>query len=119
QGNRKSNHFGHAMKIQTDTEVQISALPNDDLKLRLLSLADQLGFDVCRVTSCKSPTHTNEFREWLNEGAAGEMGYMHRGEEKRCDPQMVLPGARSIIVLALNYWQGPGRDASPRRPLGT
>jgi epoxyqueuosine reductase len=30
---------------------------------------------------------------------------MERGEEKRCDPQKVLAGARSIVVLALNYFQ--------------
>ena len=34
------------------------------------------------------------------------MSYMERGEEKRCDPQKVLPGARSIVVLAMNYFQG-------------
>jgi epoxyqueuosine reductase len=34
------------------------------------------------------------------------MAYMERGEEKRCNPQLVLPGARSVVVLALNYWQG-------------
>src|SRR3954465_1369889 len=37
---------------------------------------------------------------------AGEMQWLERGAEKRCDPQMVLPGARSIVVVALNYWQG-------------
>jgi epoxyqueuosine reductase len=31
---------------------------------------------------------------------------MERGEEKRCDPHRVLSGARSIIVLAMNYFQG-------------
>src|SRR5437773_4359007 len=34
------------------------------------------------------------------------MHYMQRGEEKRCDPQKVLPGARSIVIVALNYFQG-------------
>ena len=34
------------------------------------------------------------------------MQWMERSEEKRRDPQLVLPGARSVIVLALNYWQG-------------
>jgi epoxyqueuosine reductase len=29
-----------------------------------------------------------------------------RGAEKRCDPQKVLPGVRSVVVLAINYWQG-------------
>jgi epoxyqueuosine reductase len=37
------------------------------------------------------------------------MSYMERGEEKRCDPQKILPDARSIIVLGLNYFQG-GRE---------
>src|SRR5207244_7852486 len=52
------------------------------------------------------PAHATEFREWLREGAHGEMHYMQRGEEKRCDPQKVLPGARSIVVVAMNYFQG-------------
>ena len=42
------------------------------------------------------------------------MAWLARGEEKRCDPQQVLAGARSIIVVALNYWQGePEAPASP------
>jgi epoxyqueuosine reductase len=34
------------------------------------------------------------------------MDWLARGEEKRCDPQQVLSGARSVIVVAQNYWQG-------------
>jgi epoxyqueuosine reductase len=34
------------------------------------------------------------------------MQWLERGEEKRCDPEQVLPRARSVIALALNYWQG-------------
>jgi epoxyqueuosine reductase len=42
------------------------------------------------------------------------MAWMARNSEKRLDPQLVLPGARSIIVLALNYWQGESTGNSPR-----
>ena len=77
-----------------------------DLKQRLLSFAREIGFDSCRVADCGSAPHIDEFRNWLDEGGHGEMSYMERGEEKRCDPQKVLPGARSIVVLALNYFQG-------------
>src|SRR3982750_3716611 len=77
-----------------------------ELKERLVSFAHEIGFDSCRVAVCAEPAHATEFREWLREGSHGEMNYMQRGEEKRCDPQKVLPGARSIIVLALNYFQG-------------
>ena len=81
-------------------------MKSEELKKKLIAYARKLGFDSCRVAACAAPKHASEFRTWLREGAAGEMSYMERGEEKRCDPQIVLPGARSIIVLALNYWQG-------------
>jgi epoxyqueuosine reductase len=76
------------------------------LKQRLVSFAREIGFDSYRVAACGSAPHADEFRNWLGEGAHGEMSYMERGEEKRCDPQKILPGARSIVVLAKNYFQG-------------
>src|SRR5207247_5181777 len=83
--------------------VQVSAAK---LKAQLISYARQIGFDSCRIARCDAPPHATEFRQWLRQGAHGEMNYMQRGEEKRCDPQKVLPGAKSIVVLALNYFQG-------------
>ena len=77
-----------------------------ELKAQLVTFAGDLGFDSCRVTVCAPPNHAKEFGEWLDDGAAGEMNYIARGAEKRRDPQKILPGARSIIVLALNYFQG-------------
>ena len=81
-------------------------MKNEELKKELIAYARELGFDSCRIAACAAPGHASEFRTWLREGAAGEMSYMERGEEKRCDPQKVLSGARSIVVVALNYWQG-------------
>lgn len=34
------------------------------------------------------------------------MTWLERSRERRLEPQLVLPGARSVIVLAMNYWQG-------------
>lgn len=76
------------------------------LKSTVVSLARAIGFDVCRVARPSPPDHFREFKQWLANGAAGEMGYMDRGAEKRSDPESLLPGARSMIVLAMNYWQG-------------
>ncbi|MGH7983995.1 MAG: tRNA epoxyqueuosine(34) reductase QueG [Candidatus Udaeobacter sp.] len=83
--------------------TQISKI---ELKAQLVSFARQSGFDSCRIAACDPPAHSTEFREWLRDGAHGEMNYMQRGEEKRCDPQKVLLDAKSIVVLALNYFQG-------------
>ncbi len=82
-----------------------------EIKARLAAFAREIGFDSCRIAACESPAHADEFRHWLRDGAQGEMDYMKRGEEKRCDPQQILPEAKSIVVVALNYFQG---DAAHR-----
>ena len=84
-------------------------------KEKLVALAEELGFDSCRIARAVAPRHAEEFRGWLDEGAAGEMQWMERGAEKRCDPEQVLPGVRSVIVVALNYWQGRGSETKERR----
>src|SRR5881227_2813462 len=89
----------------TDSETQ------SDLKSRLIDFSRELGFDSCRVAACAPPPHVDEFQTWLKNGAHGEMQYMARGEEKRSDPQKILPGAKSIIVLGLNYFQGDQENA--------
>jgi epoxyqueuosine reductase len=83
-----------------------------ELKAQLVAFAGDLGFDSCRVAACAPPNHAKEFSEWLENGAAGEMNYMARWAEKRRDPQKILPGVRSIIVLALNYFQGGAADTA-------
>ena len=77
-----------------------------DLKQEIVEQARVLGFDSCRIATASPPRHAEEFRAWLREGSAGEMDWLERGEEKRCEPAQVLPGVRSVIVVALNYWQG-------------
>ncbi len=79
---------------------------DDELKQQLVARAYELGFDSCRIARAGRPRHAAEFQGWLREGAAGEMQWLQRGEAKRSDPQQVLAGARSVVVLALNYWQG-------------
>ena len=89
-----------------------------ELKAQLISLARQIGFDACRVARASEPEHSREFRAWLRGGAHGEMGYMERGEEKRCDPQKVLAGARSVVVFTLNYFQGGGHRTTAAPATG-
>src|ERR1051326_417718 len=76
-----------------------------DLRTQIVTLARQLGFDLCRFARADAPEHAAEFREWLDRGEAGDMNYLSRNAESRCDPQQVLPEAKTVIVLALNYFQ--------------
>ena len=43
-------------------------------------------------------------KEWLARGYHGEMAWMVRDVEKRLDPRAIFPQARSIVVVALNYY---------------
>ena len=81
------------------------------LKQALCERAGVLGFALCRVAPSVPPPHAEAFRQWLDEGCAGEMSWLARNAERRTDPQLVLPGAKSMVVLAMNYWQGNGPGA--------
>ena len=82
-----------------------------DLKAALHAEAARLGFARCRVAAAGPPPHAGAFGEWLDAGNAGEMApWLERGRDRRADPGLVLPGARAVVVLAVNYWQG---DAPP------
>jgi epoxyqueuosine reductase len=66
--------------------------------------ARALGFDLCGVALAADSGQSAEMArlpEWLNAGYAGEMTYLH--DERRADPTLALEGARSLIVVALNY----------------
>jgi len=79
-----------------------------EIKAELVRQAKDIGFDDCRVTPASEPRHATEFRDWLGAGSAAEMDWIERSAEKRCDPHKVLAGARSVVALAMNYWQGDG-----------
>ena len=68
--------------------------------------AAELGFDDCRIAEAKVASHAEVFRDWIDQGRHGEMGWMERTPERRCDPREVLPGCRAIVCLALNYYPG-------------
>jgi len=78
------------------------------------ALALDLGFDLVAIGPADPPEHGPAFRRWIESGHAGTMGYLERRLEERLDPRRVLPGARSVICVALNYHQGEPDDPSWR-----
>jgi epoxyqueuosine reductase len=73
------------------------------MKQAVRERARELGFDECGFALAKAPEFAGRFRGWLAEGRHGEMAWLERTATKRVDPQQVLPGARSVIVLAASY----------------
>lgn len=74
------------------------------MKEAIRQRARNLGFDICRFTDAKAPDHAREFEAWLAEGRHGTMGYLARNAHKRVDPQQVLNGARTVVVVAASYF---------------
>src|SRR5579859_2787856 len=65
--------------------------------------AEELGFDACHFATAAPPETARQFENWLAAKRHGEMGYLERNAHKRVNPQEVLPGAKSVIVLAASY----------------
>ena len=84
-----------------------------DIKSALTAEAYALGFDLCRVAPAGRPPHAAEFRDWLAAKKHGDMTWLERNADRRTDPNLVLPGARCIVILGLNYWN---RDPRPDKP---
>lgn len=88
-----------------------------EIKTELLAKARSLGFDDCRIAPALPAAHRELFEQWIAEGKHGDMAWMARNTERRTDPRIVLPGAQSVIVLAVNYYQGEphGSDEKNRK----
>jgi ferredoxin len=81
----------------------------ESVKARALDL----GFDRVTVGPVSAPEHGAALRRWLDAGYAGTMGYLERRLGERLEPARVLPGVRSVVCVALNYYQGePAPDPS-------
>ncbi len=73
---------------------------------QIKTFALELGFDMVKITSAEKLSAPGEFYEkWLQEGNAADMEYLKENTEKRYTPEKILTGARSIIVLGLNYYK--------------
>jgi len=67
--------------------------------------ARNLEFDFCGIAKA---TKLNEdaarLESWLQQGFQGSMQYMERNFDMRVDPTLLVPGAKSVITLMLNYF---------------
>lgn len=76
----------------------------------MLSLADikqaalAVGFDDCGVARADAlAADEYPLREWLRRGWHGDLGYMERNVDKRMDPRLLVPGAKSVVCCVSAY----------------
>lgn len=84
-----------------------------ELTTRLKVLATELGFAMSGVAPAVTPPGVEHFDEWLAAGYAGQMGYLADRREAYDHPRHVLDGARSVLMLALDYSTAEAKLADP------
>lgn len=94
------------------------AIDPEALRDTLERRARELGFDAFGIAPAEPLDGERvNLETWLARGYAGTMDYLHRLGPERLDPDALLPGARSVIVVALNYGTDHGRpDPAPDPP---
>jgi epoxyqueuosine reductase len=71
--------------------------------------ASSLGFSYCGFSKAEFlKEEANHLEEWLKRGYQGKMNYLENHFDKRLDPTLLVPGAKSVISLIYNYF--PSKD---------
>ena len=83
-----------------------------DPRIFIRQRAAELGFGVCRFASASEPWSAGEkLAHFVEAGRHGDMGWMETTLERRAHPTAMWDGARTAIVLGMNY--GPEADPLP------
>jgi len=93
------------MPVQQLTPARLTAALKEE--------ASRLGFDLAGVAPATTPPTVERLMEWLADGFAGQMHYLADRMEAYQHPRHVLEGARSILMLAINYRTAEPAPAGP------
>jgi epoxyqueuosine reductase len=91
-----------------------------DLRARhtssIKSKAAELGFSFCGISKAEFLSdEASHLEQWLKRGYHGKMSYMENYFDKRLDPTLLVPGAKSVISLIYNYY--PKHDFAAGKEL--
>lgn len=74
--------------------------------------AHDLGFSYCGISQATFlEEEAPRLENWLKNNMHGEMNYMENHFDKRLDPRLLVPGAKSVVSLLLNYF--PAEQQNP------
>src|SRR5919198_244807 len=69
----------------------------------IVALAREAGFDLCGFARAE-PIPSGVLGEWIASGMAADMDWMEARLAERLDVRRLVPGARTVISLACNYY---------------
>ncbi|MDD4424747.1 MAG: tRNA epoxyqueuosine(34) reductase QueG [Mariniphaga sp.] len=92
----------------------------DDLKnisAKVKSKAKELGFLECAILPAESLGEEKErLHAWLEADMFGEMHYMARNRDKRLDPRLLFPPAKTVVLVLQNYYSNK-KQKDPEAPV--
>jgi epoxyqueuosine reductase len=75
------------------------------LSQQIKKTAKDIGFLSCGISKAEFlEEEAPRLEQWLKEGKHGKMAYMENHFDKRLDPRLLVPGAKSVVSLLLNYY---------------
>lgn len=85
--------------------IQKTSADSAALSALIKTRARELGFHKVGIVRAEALSAEHDrLEEWLRRGFNGEMSWMARDPGQRIDPRKLFPAARSVIVVALNYY---------------
>lgn len=91
--------------------------PQAEKNTRLIKAeAQRLGFMQCGIATATELTEdAKRLEAWLHQDYQGKMAYMERHFDLRIDPRKLVPEAKSVITLLLNYYpEEKQNEAAPK-----
>lgn len=81
-------------------------LTSISLKDKIKAEASRLGFFVCGFARAEpvSEAMRRHYLGWLADGRNADMAYLGNNLDKRFDPRLLMPGVKTIVVVAQNYF---------------
>ena len=89
-------------------------MPQSGITILLKQRVRELDFQLCGVCPSSSPAGSAKLSEWLAAGYAGQMDYIEARQEAYSDPNYVLDGVRSLVMLGMMY-----STSTPNVPTST
>jgi epoxyqueuosine reductase len=78
-------------------------MPQSGITNLVKQRARELGFQLCGICPSSTPAGSGKLSDWLAAGYAGQMDYIEARQEAYSDPNYVLEGVRSLVMLGMMY----------------